>query len=489
MRRLLRYAPTFVVLALLAILGWQGHERGWRWEKTKEEKKAERTASEAGGSNDADDPQGKYGFSPFDSTLPIAHNPDHCALGGRVVKTFTDRDAVRKAGIFVGTVYEHEMDDILTTTATAEFDPTRIARVAPRVGGSLHEMKKKVGDLVEKGEILAIVDSPDVGKAKASFRMARLQLDVKQQFRDTLQSGVNPPRTIAEADAAIRESRLNLIAAHQALLSLGFRFDLDEVMKLGDDRLQNYLLHLGLDGGAAHAVSENLIPIINPLPHAGWVLKREGVAGEPVAAQQTLFVVGDNGAMILMIDVPQERRDRVRIGCGVSFYPDGGKKQQDDGNKQEHFDARIDWIAPDIDPKSRMIRARAVVEKPNGNLKANSFGVAHITVRDSRRVTAVSEEAIQWEGCSHILFVCEETDDKKTKFRVRKVTLGIRHDGFVEVLPGIQEKFYLDFFELISDDGFIRCELGVEPGERIAVLGSHVLKSELFRDRLGKAEE
>ncbi len=489
--RLLSYAPTVAVLAFLVILGWQGHERGWRWEgkeKSNGEKKEESRVAETPES----EPGEHYGFSPFDSSLPITHDPRKCDFGGRMVKEFASRDEVRKAGIRIGTVQEREMDDTLTVTATVEFDPARIARVAPRVAGFLRIAPAEsgrplqVGDPVKPRETLAIVDSPDVGKAKAAFRMARLQVDVKQQYRDTLQSGVNPPRTIMEADAAVREARLNLIAAHQALLSLGFQLDLAAAERLSDSELQALLLNLGIEKyerSPTQAANENLLPVINPLERAGHVLKQEAVTGEPVAAQQTLFIVGNTSRMMLIIDIPQEKRHRVQVNRPVNFIPDGSREKPTEG--------KIDWIAPEIDPKTRTVKARAFLPNPDGRLKANSFGLTRIAVRDSKQTLAVPEEAIQWEGCSHIVFVCDE-DDKKDgsiEFRVRKVSLGVRQSGFVEVLGSFCEDFDLDFFHLFTDDGFVRCEHGVAPGERIAVLGSHVLKSELFRDRLGTPEE
>ena len=63
----------------------------------------------------------------------------------------------------------------------------------------------------------------------------------------------------------------------------------------------------------------------------------------------------------------------------------------------------------------------------------------------------------------------KDDDDKHEKpnvvFEVRKVGLGIRRDGYVEVTKGLQA------------------------GDEIAVIGSHVLKSHLFKDRIGSAEE
>jgi cobalt-zinc-cadmium efflux system membrane fusion protein len=69
----------------------------------------------------------------------------------------------------------------------------------------------------------------------------------------------------------------------------------------------------------------------------------------------------------------------------------------------------------------------------------------------------VPNEAIQWEGCCHIVFV-RLADDI---FQARKLKLGASINGYTEVL------------------------VGVLPGEVVATEGSHVLKSEILKSALG----
>ena len=71
------------------------------------------------------------------------------------------------------------------------------------------------------------------------------------------------------------------------------------------------------------------------------------------------------------------------------------------------------------------------------------------------------DEAVQWEGCSHIVFV--RYGD--LEYRVRRVNLGLRQGGVAEVLSGVL------------------------PGEVVVTTGSHVLKSELLKDRIGGGED
>lgn len=458
-RRFLSYLPTVAVLVALGVLAYLGHMNHWRWpvdEKPKQDLKAapEKDADDESDALPPIEAGDKYGFSVFDPSLPITHDPATCKLDKRDIP-FANAELVRKSGIYTGRVRERKLDEILRVTGTVEFDPRLIARVAPRAGGFLWEIYKNAGDPIGKGDVLALIDSADVGKAKAAFYQAKVQLDLKQLLRDRLQAGVTPDKTIIEADAALREARVQLATSYQALLNLGLSFKLADVEKASDKELARQLQFLGLPREAADMMPDestsNLLPVVNPLPERGIVLQRDAAKGETVAALQTIFVVGDTRRMMLQLDVRQEDRPFVTPGLKVEFTPDGA------GSPVQGV---IDSIGQEIDPKTRTIKVRAFVDNLNGNLQAKMYGSALI-MKPGKEVLVVPEEAIQWEGCSHIVFVRE----KPEQFEVRKVKLGTRNEGFVEVLEGVRKR------------------------EKIAVVGSHVLKAMLFKDRLGTAEE
>jgi Cu(I)/Ag(I) efflux system membrane fusion protein len=192
-----------------------------------------------------------------------------------------------------------------------------------------------------------------------------------------------------------------------------------------------------------------------------------------------IFMVADLHRMMLVLSVRQDDQHSVKIGQTVKFVPDG--------DKDNPVFAKIDRLSHNVDPKTRAIKAMALVNSTDHRLRDQAFGKATITLRSQgEKVVAVPEDAIQWEGCSHVVFLLERTVDKnddddrlghgkkddddkhdksKVVFETRRVKLGIRSGGYVEVTEGLEES------------------------DRIAVLGSHVLKSHLFKDRIGAADE
>ena len=280
-----------------------------------------------------------------------------------------------------------------------------------------------------------------------------------------------------------------LQTAYQALLNLGLKVSLADAEKATDAELLNSLQFLGLEKDIDRSMSEestnNLLAVRNPIDKDGDVLQRDGVTGEAVTAGQPIFVVGDCSRMMLLLDIRQEDQEPFKAGAGGKRLP-----LSRTATRGKPIETEIAWIAHDLDPKTRSVKACAYIPNLNHQLKAHAFGKAIITVRSEKEVLAVPEEAVQWEGCSHIVFVrmekavdkkseadddkgkkvdekSDDQNDEKVVFQgARKVKLGLRRDGFVEIKPG-----------------------SLREGDIIAVLGSHVLKSELLKERIGAAEE
>jgi cobalt-zinc-cadmium efflux system membrane fusion protein len=451
----LSFLPTLAVFVGIGYLAHVGHKSGWSFGEKQEPKQEKRESVDD--ESMPDEESDKYGPSAFDPTLHISHDEKACKYLNKELK-LKDAEMAAKSGIHVAAVLEQKLGQTLSVTGTIEFHPSLIARVSPRAGGAIWKVYKETGDIVGPGEILAIIDAADVGKAKAAFYQAKVQLDLKKQLRERLQAGVSPDRTIIEADAALRDANVMFVTAYQALLNLGLTFKLSDVEKDSDADLARHLQFLGLNPEFTvempNETTNNLLPLKSPLKQAGHVLQRDGVQGETVAALQPVFVVGDTSHMMLALDVRQEDARLLAKGQPVEFFLDG------DPTRKAAASGKIDWISQEIDPKTRTLKVRAYVPNEGGRLKAKTFGTATIEVQAERSMMTVPEEAVQWEGCNHIVFVRKKADE----FAVRKVELGLRRGGDVEVKSGLK------------------------PDERIVTVGSHVLKSMLFKDRLGAAE-
>lgn len=380
-----------------------------------------------------------------------AKNPKTCQTHTLRVQ-FASAESVRKAGVRVAAVVERPMAATFNAVGEIDYNRTRLALISARVPGTAWRVEKEAGQRVLKGEVLALVDAAEVGRAKAELLAAHAAYDVKSKIntrlRSSAESGFRTDAEVQEAEAAVKEADIRVFNAQQALINLGLSAGTDDAAKPDRRSVQ----FLGLPKPLADALdpkstTANLLPVVTPFD--GVMIARHVVAGELVALDKPLFEIADTSRMWVTLNLPPADVQRVVRGQDVTFQPDGARDQGAAG--------KISWISTAVDEQTRTLKVRAEVENPDGRLLAHTFGTARVTIRQTPNAIAVPDESIQWEGCCHIVFV-RLTEDI---FQVRKVKLGARASGFTEVA------------------------IGVLPGEVIASAGSQVLKAELLKSALG----
>lgn len=383
------------------------------------------------------------------------HDPLGCRNHVRRVQ-FASPESMRKVGIRLEKLRQRPMPATVVANGEITYDQTRVARVSTRAAGTVILVRKAVGQPVRRGEVLAVVDAAEVGRAKADLLQAAAQVNLKAKSAERLKTatreGYRATAELQEAEAAVREVRIRLLNAQQALSNLGMQVAIPEVTAVSDSALAEKMRLVGLPAELAEELpsatsSANLIPVVAPLD--GVVTARDVVAGEVVDTARALFTIVDTRRMWVLLDVRSEDSRRIAIGQPVRFEPDGAK--------DEPVIGPTSWISTAVDEKTRTLRVRAEVDNPKGSLRASTFGSGRIVVRESPQAVVVPEEALQWEGCSNVVFV-RLADEI---FQTRKVKLGTRSGGFAEALAG------------------------VAAGEVVVTAGSHVLKSEVLKASMG----
>lgn len=364
---------------------------------------------------------------------------------------FASEAAIQKAGVCLGTVQERPMRTRVKVQSEAEYDRTHFVQLSLPVSGRVWRVDAEVGQTVRKGQVVALIDSVEVGKAKAELleQLAELHLKTKSQERIQDLKNLESKARLEETAAAAQVARIRVFNARQTLRNWGLTVD---DLTSGDTLDEKQIRFLGLppevvetlDAGSTTA---NLIPVTSPID--GTIISRDAIGGEMVAASKTLFTIANVERMWVISDVPQSEMDHITVGQPIAFTPDG--------ERERTWKGRISWISTEIDDQTRTVRARAEVENADGKLRAHTFGTTEILIRDNPKAIVVPSDAIQWEGCCHIVFV-----------RLADEIFGVR-----KVQPGTSDRFFTEI------------TVGVLPGEVIATAGSHVLTSEILKSALG----
>ncbi len=393
---------------------------------------------------------------------PRPENNSKCKLQQRRIQ-FATTEIIERLGIEVTPAKHAPISESVTANGEIGFDPTRTARLSSRVSGTLWRVEKQVGDKVKRGDVLALVDAADVGKAKAELQQSIVNLDLKTKTFANLKDSagrVVAEKSVQEAQAAVAEAEVRMLAARQSLVNLGLPLPKVDDIGAEPEELTKQLQFLGLTDELAEAVaktssSSNLLPVRAPFD--GEVTERSGVPGEVVAPNKVLFVVADTRTMWLTLNVRQEDTKKLTLGQAVRFHVDG---------RADDVQGTIAWISPSVDEKTRTVKVRADLANAEGLLRSNTFGTGRIILREEKKAVVVPNDAIQWEGDCHVVFVRDKNYDPQKAdslqvFHVRKVRPGARNDGYTEIAAGVL------------------------PNELVASKGSGVLRSELLKNNLG----
>lgn len=184
-------------------------------------------------------------------------------------------------------------------------------------------------------------------------------------------------------------------------------------------------------------------------PFAGEITDRAAVRGALVEAGKPLFTVVDHSVMWAMLQVPESALARVKTGQAVELRLDSLPGQV--------FAGKLTWIAPAVDDRTRLTRARAEFANPDGLLKDKMFATARILTRQSQASLLVPSSAIQRVEGRPFVFVKLDDDI----FDARAVELGAQFGGQQEILAGLQ------------------------PQEEVATSHAFAIKSAMLMSRLG----
>lgn len=372
----------------------------------------------------------EHGFP--ESFCPVCHperggkptadlSSDGAPLDGTQVVLRTP-EAIRAAGIEVAHAREPDAGATLSVLASIVYDAPRRAEINPRLEGIVREVLVDVGAKVAEGTPLFRIESAAVGAELSRVSSARTRLRVaeaaQKRFESLLENGMAAQRDLLEVELELDMARAEIAAATG---TLGL---------------------VEIDAGATNRYS-----LLAPID--GTVTLVSAAAGRMVDAEDVLCEIVDTSSMWAELSVPEAELGRIALGLRVSVHVDA--------LPQHVFEGRVDYIAPEIDPRTRTAKVRARLANEAGMLRANMYARATIALGPSTARALVPLDALQRAEGVELLFVQLASDSYET----RRVKVGARRGLEVEVLQG------------------------VEPGELVATRGSFLLKTETLKGSIG----
>jgi membrane fusion protein, multidrug efflux system len=218
---------------------------------------------------------------------------------------------------------------------------------------------------------------------------------------------------LAVANAAFEESRSQFNRSRELLatqvLSKAQYEQLEATMKANEARVA--------------AAKARLADTYIRAPFTGGVGMRKVSLGALINPGTVITTLDDTSSIKLDFAVPESHVGRLRVGQSVqahtTAYP--GRK----------FSGRVVSVDSRVDPATRAVTVRAVVNNADAALRPGMFLTVDLS-QDNRPVLAVPEEAVVPEQARQFVYVINDG-----KARKREVMLGRREPGFVEITSGL----------------------------------------------------
>ncbi len=382
-----------------------------------------------------------FGCSPASEAPPPDPASTHGASedqGPRVVELTPE--AAGHAHIRSAPVEMRSLAAELETTGRVDFDGNRVAHVSPRIQGRVHAVQARLGQRVAKDETMVVLDSIELGRAKAAFLQARARHQLAKEnfereeklYADRISSG----QEVLEARSAHSEAEAALASARGTLRLVGLRDETIGALRYDDPQASLYPVRA---------------------PFAGKVVEKHVTVGELVTPDLNIFTVADLGHVWIWIDVYERDLRQVHLDDDVEVKVDAFP--------DDAFTGLVSYLSDQVDAGTRTVRARIDAANPDGKLRPGMFATVRLsdphaagTGEAAPERPVVPEAAVQRDGEAFLAFV----EVGANRFEVREVRIGRRSGGDVEVLAGL------------------------EAGERVAVEGAFLLKSEMAKSSLGE---
>lgn len=371
-------------------------------------------------------------------SAPAAHK-DHDEKEGHapeakegVVAMSEERMAAAK--IVVVPVEAGDLRKLLSVPGAVMADRDRIGRVAARVAGTVVELRKGLGDMVQKGEVIAILDSREVADAKSEFTAARVGFELQRTLFERTQTlrdkQITAEQTFLKAQTAMTEAQLRFDLARQKLFALGVtESEIAALAKTaqGQNGLQRYEIRASISG----RIVERMVDLGAPVGGEGQF--------------KELYAIADLSTVWVEISVSTTDLPQIKEGQPVTITESGSDKGSE---------GRIVFISPILNSDTRSARVIASVTNKDLMWRPGTFVTAHVAVEEQRVSLKVPRGALQTINNEPVVFVRTPSG-----FEKRIVAFGKEDGQAVEIV------------------------FGVNPGEQVAAVNSFLLKAEL-----GKAE-
>lgn len=303
---------------------------------------------------------------------------------------------------------ENETADVTIRTVESEivlsgkinFDEDKVAKVFPLAGGFVRDLYVELGDYVQKGQVMAIIRSPEIAgftkegvDAQAHVMVAEKEAKVAEELYKT--------SIISEVD---------LITARKEL----------ENAKAESERIKEVLSMYDAGTGSVYPIKS---PVSGVVTQKNIALNME-LRTEDISPA---FVVASLEDVWVMANIYESDITKIKEGFDAEIttisYPD------------RIFKGKIDKIFNLMDAESKVVKARVTLKNENFDLKPEMFANVKIRYEENVKKHVIPSKALIFDKSRYFVMVYKADDNIET----REVTIYKETSDVAYIQTGLKE--------------------------------------------------
>jgi Cu(I)/Ag(I) efflux system membrane fusion protein len=349
---------------------------------------------QSGAETSADGRKAVFYRSPMDPSF-VSSNPGKDAMGMDLVPVYegdpaadlttiaVDGATIQRMGVRTQKVERGKLTRIVRAVGRVDLDETRVSEVNMKFDGWIEKLwVAETGQFVKEGDPLFAVYSQELWASQ-------------DEYLQILRSAPEGPH----AEHLLQSARQRLL-----------QFDvppsfLREITKSGKPRRR----------------------VVIRAPATGYVVHKIAFEGTYVEEGVNLFTIADLDALWVLADVFESDAPWVTVGQEATLELDYMP-----GSMQT---AKVDYVYPTLEEKTRTIKVRLILPNPAVLLKPGMFATVRIHTQPAEESVIVPNEAVIHSGERNVAFVSLG----EGRFDPRELKLGVRGDDEYQVLDGLED--------------------------------------------------
>lgn len=298
----------------------------------------------------------------------------------------------------------------LVLVGKVAYGEDRYSKISSPLQGRVVEVRAKLGDRVEAGATLLVIDSSDITAAYSEFVKEASEMEystrAQELAKELYATKALALKDLKQAENDLIKARAEFRRAKERLLSL--RIPAQELEKpLAQQRITSRF------------------EMKSPL--TGTVVERAVTPGQSVGsdAGQVLFTVADLDRLQVVADVYERDLALVKVSqvgrINVEAYPG------------TDFASVVASIGDVVDPNTRTIKVRAWVDNREQRLKPEMFARLRLDVGDATPFLTIPKEAVVEIDGKHFVYLV----DAPNHYEKREVAVSNVSSGQVRILEGL----------------------------------------------------